>query len=547
VPVDNKRIKNLLSTELFQGLAEEELVSLLTTFEEEQYSAGKIIFDTNTSGERVYLITAGAVRISRLTNYGDETTLDILQSGELFGELASLDGKSRSARVTAIEDTSLISFDHISFENIFRRNQRIASNLFRELSARIRKTDDNIVLRLEEQRIAIESRYQKLQNLIDASKSINSTLDLDKLLGLILDAATKSIGADRGTLYLVDDVKKELWSKILQGSNMIEIRLPVGKGLSGFVAEKGETILIPDTYADPRFNPEIDKQSGYRTRNMLCMPMKNKDGKLIGVFQLLNKKEGAFDAEDVNFIDAFSAHASVAIENARLAQEMVQNERLSAVGRMASVIIHDIKNPMGTLRVYAQVMKKKSGNEEANKLADEMIRQVDRFVNMTQEILDFTRGVSASNFQDMEFKTVMDDVLSFIEKDLEKNNVKLVKNPNFEGIVTMDQDKIVRVFYNIASNARDAMPQGGMLTLTTALDGDYVRIDFKDTGTGMPDEVKKKIFEPFMTYGKKHGTGLGMAIVKKVIDDHHGTIDIESEMGHGTTITIRFPVKTLKT
>jgi CRP-like cAMP-binding protein len=338
VPVDNKRIKNLLSTELFQGLAEEELVSLLTTFEEEQYSAGKIIFDTNTSGERVYLITAGAVRISRLTNYGDETTLDILQSGELFGELASLDGKSRSARVTAIEDTSLISFDHISFENIFRRNQRIASNLFRELSARIRKTDDNIVLRLEEQRIAIESRYQKLQNLIDASKSINSTLDLDKLLGLILDAATKSIGADRGTLYLVDDVKKELWSKILQGSNMIEIRLPVGKGLSGFVAEKGETILIPDTYADPRFNPEIDKQSGYRTRNMLCMPMKNKDGKLIGVFQLLNKKEGAFDAEDVNFIDAFSAHASVAIENARLAQEMVQNERLSAVGRMASVI-----------------------------------------------------------------------------------------------------------------------------------------------------------------------------------------------------------------
>ena len=545
--MDNKRIKNLLSTELFQGLAEEELVSLLTTFEEEQYSAGKIIFDTNTSGERVYLITAGAVRISRLTNYGDETTLDILQSGELFGELASLDGKSRSARVTAIEDTSLISFDHISFEKIFRRNQRIASNLFRELSARIRKTDDNIVLRLEEQRIAIESRYQKLQNLIDASKSINSTLDLDKLLGLILDAATKSIGADRGTLYLVDDVKKELWSKILQGSNMIEIRLPVGKGLSGFVAEKGETILIPDTYADPRFNPEIDKQSGYRTHNMLCMPMKNKDGKLIGVFQLLNKKEGAFDAEDVNFIDAFSAHASVAIENARLAQEMVQNERLSAVGRMASVIIHDIKNPMGTLRVYAQVMKKKSGNEEANKLADEMIRQVDRFVNMTQEILDFTRGVSASNFQDMEFKTVMDDVLSFIEKDLEKNNVKLVKNPNFEGIVTMDQDKIVRVFYNIASNARDAMPQGGMLTLTTALDGDYVRIDFKDTGTGMPDEVKKKIFEPFMTYGKKHGTGLGMAIVKKVIDDHHGTIDIESEIGHGTTITIRFPVKTLKT
>jgi signal transduction histidine kinase len=324
---------------------------------------------------------------------------------------------------------------------------------------------------------------------------------------------------------------------------MGEIRLPIGKGLSGYVAETGETIIIPDTYADPRFNPETDKRTGYRTRNMLCMPMKNKDGKIIGVFQLMNKKHDCFDEDDVSFIDAFSAHASVAIENARLAQEMVANERLSAVGKMASVIIHDIKNPMGTLRVYAQVMKKKSGNEEATKLADEMIHQVDRFVNMTQEILDFTRGVSATNFQELEFYDVMVSVLNFIEKDLEKNNVKLIKNAEFKGVIKLDQDKMVRVFYNIASNARDAMPQGGTLTVTTKQDGDYVRIDFRDSGTGMPEEVKKRIFEPFMTYGKKHGTGLGMAIVKKVVDDHKGRIDIESEMGKGTTISFWLPTK----
>ena len=198
---------------------------------------------------------------------------------------------------------------------------------------------------------------------------------------------------------------------------MVEIRLPMGKGIAGYVAQTGEIINIADAYKDSRFNPDIDRRTGYRTRSVLCMPMKNKDGKIIGVFQLFNKKDGAFGAEDEQFIDAFSAHASVAIENARMAQEMVQSERLSAVGRMASVIIHDIKNPMGTLRVYAQVMKKKSGNEEAAKLADEMIHQVDRFVNMTQEILDFTRGVSAVNFAEVEFYEVMDDVLSFVEKD----------------------------------------------------------------------------------------------------------------------------------
>ncbi len=539
----SERIKNLQESVLFNEMSTDAILQVLEKFEEQQFPVGTVIFDANTSGDKVFFIEEGKVKISRITTFGEETVLDILGKGEVIGELASLDGKTRSARATCIEDSILLSLEKPDFEELLRSSHIVAFNLLRELSARIRKADDNIVKRLEEQKRAVEGKIDQLHQLIEASKIINSTLDLDRLLGLILESATKSIDADRGTLYLVDDVKKELWSKVLQGKDMVEIRLPIGKGIAGYVAESGETIIIPDAYADPRFNQEIDKRTGYRTRNMLCMPMKNKDNKIIGVFQLLNKKEGCFDNDDVSFIDAFSAHASVAIENARMAQEMVANERLSAVGKMASVIIHDIKNPMGTLRVYAQVMKKKSGNEEAAKLADEMIHQVDRFVNMTQEILDFTRGVSASNFQDLEFYDVMNNVLSFIEKDLEKNNVKLVKDPQFKGVVKFDQDKMVRVFYNIASNARDAMPQGGTLTVTTKQEGDYVRIDFKDTGTGMPEEVRKRVFEPFMTYGKKHGTGLGMSIVKKVVDDHKGKIEIESEMGKGTTISFWLPVK----
>ena len=132
--------------------------------------------------------------------------------------------------------------------------------------------------------------------------------------------------------------------------------------------------------------------------------------------------------------------------------------------------------------------------------------------------------------------------VDFIEKDLSKNNVKLLRDAQYKGILKMDQDKMVRVFYNIASNARDAMPQGGTLEVSTAPVEGYVKIEFKDSGTGMPEEVKKKIFEPFMTYGKKHGTGLGMSIVKKVIDDHKGKIEIDSEMGKGTTIRILLPL-----
>jgi K+-sensing histidine kinase KdpD len=539
---EDSELQVLRSCLIFKDLSASVLKTISKSLKRETHAAGKILLDLKTAPDKVYIIKEGRVKISRPTSYGEEAILNFLEKGALLGELSVLDGRKRSAKATCVEKTTVYVITKAQFQKLLSEHPPVSQRLLWELCNRIRRANDNIIKRLEEQHIGVQVRFGKLQRLIEASKIINSTLDLDKLLGLILDSAIKSIEADRGTLYLVDDIKKELWSKVLQGDNMVEIRLPVGKGLSGHVAATGEVINIPDAYSDPRFNPEIDKKTGYRTRNMLCMPMKNKDGKIIGVFQLLNKKAGVFDDGDVQFIDALSAHASVAIENARLAQEMVSSERMSAVGRMAATIIHDIKNPMGTLRVYAQVMKKKSGNEEAAKLADEMIHQVDRFVNMTQEILDFSKGVSSLNVQEYEFNEVMESVLNFIEKDLSKNNVKLVRKNEFQGNVKLDQDKMVRVFYNIASNARDAMPQGGTLTVSTVKTKDgFVKIEFTDSGTGMPEEVKKRIFEPFMTYGKKHGTGLGMAIVKKVIDDHKGKIEIDSELGKGTTIRIQLP------
>ncbi len=536
-----RRIEVLRASTIFQDLNGPSLKKIAKVLKEEVHPAGTILIDFDSTPDKVFVLDRGTVRVSRFTSYGEEALLNILNPGALIGELAVLDGRRRSARVTCIEDTTVYVLTKAQFEKIVIENGEVSFSLLKELCGRIRGANENIVKQLEEQHSSIQVRMSKLQRLIEASKSINSTLDIDKLLGLILNSSIKSIDADRGTLYLVDEVKKELWSKVLQGDNMVEIRLPVGKGIAGHVAASGEVVNIPDAYNDPRFNPEIDKKTGYHTRNMLCMPMKNKDGVIIGVFQLLNKKDGVFADDDIQFIDALSSHASVAIENARLAQEMVSSERMSAVGRMAATIIHDIKNPMGTLRVYAQVMKKKSGNEEAAKLADEMIHQVDRFVNMTQEILDFSKGVSSLNIQEHEFSEVMDGVLSFVEKDLTKNNVQLIRKNEFQGKVKLDQDKLIRVFYNVASNARDAMPQGGTLTVVTAREDGFVKIEFTDSGTGMPEEVKKKIFEPFMTYGKKHGTGLGMSIVKKVIDDHRGKIEIISEMGKGTTIRMYLP------
>jgi len=272
------------------------------------------------------------------------------------------------------------------------------------------------------------------------------------------------------------------------------------------------------------------------------MPMKNRDGKIIGVFQLLNKSRGHFTKDDEKFIEAFSTHAAIAIENAKLAQQMIQNERLSAVGRMASTIIHDIKNPMSVLRISAQVMKKKSGNLDIARIADEMVQQIDSFVAMTQEILDFARGISSLNLQSVDFDEIMKTLVLIVEKELLVKKIELIKKFNFSGAISVDPDKLIRVFYNITRNAADAMPNGGKLTINTFSKDSQLVIEFIDNGIGMSDEVKAKIFEPFYTYGKKHGTGLGMAIVKKIIDDHRGNIEIESKVNKGTTVRVSLPV-----
>ncbi|MGB5874077.1 MAG: ATP-binding protein [Bacteroidota bacterium] len=536
------RLQLLKQNILFTGVADKVLTGSLPGFADRTYTAGEIIFDEYSEGRNLYLINSGRVRIKKYTKFGVESLLAVLHPNDFFGELSVIDGLPRSARAEAMDDCSITIIAPATFKKLARQSHEFAFNLMNNLAVRLRTMDQTFVLELGRNALASQNKMDKLSKLIEASKIVYSTLDIDTLLGLILDVATQSISADRGTLYLLDDTKNELWSKIMQGNNMVEIRLPVGKGLAGYVAETGETINISDAYEDPRFNPEIDKRSGYKTRNVLTMPMRDREARILGVFQFLNKAEGAFGPEDESLIDALSVHAAIALDNARIAQEMVESERLSAVGRMASTIIHDIKNPMGTLRMYAQVIQKKTGDTEAAGLAQEIIRQVDRFVSMTQEILDFSRGISEIHLEEVELSEVLENLLAFIEKDLSKRNITVVQRFEYTGTCILDLDKISRAFYNLASNAADAMESGGTLTVSTrALDNQLI-IEFSDTGSGIPDEIRARVFQPFFTSGKRHGTGLGLAIVKRIVDDHDGRVELESQPNKGTTFRLFLPL-----
>ena len=183
-----------------------------------------------------------------------------------------------------------------------------------------------------------QGQIKRLEALINASKILNSTLNLEKLLALILDLAINNLKAARGTIYLIDPLRKELWSKVLKGKNLVEIRLPVGTGISGHVAKTGKTINLKDAWKDKRFFSGFDLRTGFQTKTMLCMPMRDRKGKIIGVFQILNKHDGAFTKEDENFLDAFSVHAALAIENARLHQDIVEKERIEKELEIAGAI-----------------------------------------------------------------------------------------------------------------------------------------------------------------------------------------------------------------
>jgi putative nucleotidyltransferase with HDIG domain len=126
------------------------------------------------------------------------------------------------------------------------------------------------------------------------------------------------VGAERATIYIVDQDRQEFWSRVATGSGVGEIRFPIGVGIAGTVAKTGETISIPDAYADPRFNPESDKRTGFKTRNLLTLAMTGHDGAIIGVFQAINKKAGEFTIEDEATLSSLASSAAVAVENAQL-------------------------------------------------------------------------------------------------------------------------------------------------------------------------------------------------------------------------------------
>jgi len=388
-------------------------------------------------------------------------------------------------------------------------------------------------------------KEDELQKIIKAAQMVNSNIRIGDVLKDIVNVATDLTQADRGTLYLIDKEKNELWSLIALGDEQKEIRLQIGTGLAGYVAKSGEILNIIDVSKDPRFNADFDPSSGYKTKSMICFPIKNNKEEIIGVLQVINSINGEFSKRNEEFLAALSIHAAIALQNAELVEKLLSIERVHSLGKMANFLIQEIKKPILVGKRYAEHLRTKNLPPDVTQIIDMLLEQLNQVADIVQTTSSYSEGNSILKMFSISLNSVMADYASRVEQYVEGRNCQIISEYDKDVTVKLDVKEFFQCYMHIIKNACDAMPEGGKILISTKKIDKRVEIHFKDSGLGIPEGFKDRVFEPFMSYGKKEGTGLGLSITKKIVEAHNGKIIFESTVGEGALFIITLPVATI--
>jgi signal transduction histidine kinase/DNA-binding NarL/FixJ family response regulator len=405
----------------------------------------------------------------------------------------------------------------------------------------------------------IAERTKSLDTFLDISRAITANLrnDLDTLLRRIAEETSKILNAERTSLFIYDKERGCLWSRVAEGEDGRTITLGMDEpGIIVHVARIGQPLRVDDAYREPLFNREVDRITGYHTRTILCFPVRNYHGELIGVMETMNKKSGVFDYADERLLSIMSFLFASAIENAQLYEAVrhqireneslealkIQADRLATVGQMASSIIHDIRSPLAIIRGYAELAVTSAvSTEKRQRFANTITSEVRRLRDMAEELQEFSEGTHAVELNAISLHEVIEEVVDFLDSDFRDRGIHIIHHAQYTGQLMLDAPRIKRILHNLAGNAADAMPDGGTLMITATRVTEYVHLEIHDTGSGIPDEIRERIFDPFVTHGKTHGTGLGLAVVRRIVEEHHGDVSVSSSTT-GTTFTIRLPL-----
>lgn len=391
----------------------------------------------------------------------------------------------------------------------------------------------------------VDDREEKrLRTLLDASKAINSSLVLGEVLERVMDSVMQLTQAEKGFLMLVEPNGrlKPRVARNIDAAALSQRVIPASRSAIREAITSRRTIFIGGETDAGLASPSASIMR-LNLRTVMCVPLLSKD-RVIGVIYVDHRSPVRHVSRtDLEILESLADHASVAIENARLTERMLLAERLSAVGQMVSSIVHDLRSPMTSIRAAAQLLQMEPQRPKGRRLTTMIMGEVDRMSAMTREVLDFCRGRTTVATSECRLSTFLAQLVDRIREDMAARSIELTLDVQADARLRLDVLRMERVLRNLFDNAADAMPQGGALRITATRDKGKVVISVSDTGRGMSEDVRLRIFEPFFTDGKPSGTGLGMAIALRIVEAHGGAIQIESAPGAGTTVRIILPVE----
>ena len=290
--------------------------------------------------------------------------------------------------------------------------------------------------------------------------------------------------------------------------------------------------------------------AGVPIASAIAVPLEGAEETAIGGIALYNsKKPLGFTQDDRSLLRLVSANATTALQLFRSRIEQEKSERLSAIGRLISGVMHDMRTPLTVISGYVQLMTNAKDEATRNEYQRVVLKQFDAISAMQREVLEFARGERSILLRKVYLTKFFGDLETQLRQELASRagdgsragQVQLVLELLDRSTARFDEAKITRCLHNLVRNAYEAMGEGGgTVTVRVLREGTDLVITVADTGRGIPEEIKGRLFQSFVTAGKRGGTGLGLAIVKKIVDEHQGTITVDST-DHGATFTLRLP------
>jgi signal transduction histidine kinase/branched-subunit amino acid ABC-type transport system permease component len=410
--------------------------------------------------------------------------------------------------------------------------------------------------KLAVQRESLASRLERLQALATA---MIGTLDVPTMLEILCRRLAALLDAPAGWVVLLNEnARPELSTRHnLPYSDDFSLTDP-----PAYLAllERGRVVLVTDERCQA-LAPSFAKDIAAGWSAVLCIPLLGEgDGvgatiPLLGAICLAFDRLRGLDADEQRVLSAFAHQAAVSVENARLFDalrhkqaELIQSSKLAAVGTFAAGIAHEFNNLLGSMLGYAELGYGAQDSDEKNHSLQVVIQACRRGRSITRGLLTFARR--QEHRRDLaDISSAIDETLQLVELDLQKAHIEVVRRIEPVPPTVCDLGQLSQVVLNLITNARDAMkPSGGTITIGLRERRGMIELSVSDTGSGIDPEIRDKIFEPFMTTkgalggSQTPGTGLGLSVSYGIVQDHGGTIEVDSAPGRGTTMLVRLPV-----